>query len=835
MLLLISFISHIRFSGSYDQSGLTELFSPEVKAVGAVGKFGAFFSMLFVYFGLGWSSFIFPLIFFFLLGTVYVLRAFSSRYRSLHALLAPTFFHSLLVGVWLSIFLALGSWSATPEGVVGHELFVILSLYIGRLGVVFFLLSFMLTYLIIVFRLFRPIVFLVKHFLKGIDAFFNMGSRSLKRFFIKFKNLVFASIRSTSEQTLEPEKPEKTPPVYDYDYEKTIEKYKDLDYGEASTPISPEKPQEEAHDPTENHEDTDGLFEVIVPKSEDETGAQEPKSDPKSVEEEEEEETSENEEPLSEQTDEISSIDVKQLFDDYDNDRIDHEEILRKLGAFDPKKNLSSYTFPTIDMLTDHKEEIHYDGDELEENRRKIVQVLQDYKVEIQKIKATVGPTVTRYEIIPQKGVRVAQVKKLEDDIALSLSALGIRIIAPIPGKGTIGIEVPNKIPSLVSLRSVVRSKEFSETKMSLPCVLGKTIDDKPYLIDIAKLPHLLMAGATGQGKSVGLNVLLASLLFKKHPAEIKFVMVDPKKVELSLFNLIERHFLAKLPGEEEPIITDTAKVVSTLKSLCMEMDQRYDLLKSALVRNINEYNEKFCNRKLNPDKGHKFMPYIVLVIDEFADLMMTAGKDVEMPIARLAQLSRAVGIHLVIATQRPSVNVITGIIKANFPARMAFRVVSKVDSRTILDGPGADQLIGRGDMLFTQGADVQRVQCAFVDTPEIERMARYIGSQRGFDTAFLLPEVDAEDAQGKEEKETNLKNLDAKFEEAAQIVVALQQGSVSVLQRKMNVGHGRAGRIIDQLELAQVVGPHKGSKARQVLIQDEEELEAVLENLKNG
>ncbi len=508
------------------------------------------------------------------------------------------------------------------------------------------------------------------------------------------------------------------------------------------------------------------------------------------------------------------------------------DKLVADFGEFDPKLELSKYKFPTIELLKDYASNtgITINQEELEENKNKIVSTLNNYKIGIASIKATVGPTVTLYEIVPEAGIRISKIKNLEDDIALSLSALGIRIIAPIPGRGTIGIEVPNKNPSIVSMRSVIASPKFQSAEMELPIAFGKTISNETFVVDLAKMPHLLMAGATGQGKSVGLNAILTSLLYKKHPAEVKFVLVDPKKVELTLFNKIERHFLAKLPDSEEAIITDTHTVVNTLNSLCVEMDARYDLLKNAYVRNIKEYNTKFKARKLNPEEGHRFLPYIVLVIDEFADLIMTAGKEVETPIARLAQLARAIGIHLIVATQRPSVNVITGIIKANFPARVAFRVTSKIDSRTILDSSGADQLIGRGDMLYTQGNELIRIQCAFVDTPEVADITDYIGSQKAYPDAHLLPEYVSEEGGG-----TNLDNdineRDKLFRDAAEVLVIAQQGSTSLLQRKLKLGYNRAGRIIDQLEASGIVGPFEGSKARQVLIPTLEALNQHLEN----
>lgn len=498
---------------------------------------------------------------------------------------------------------------------------------------------------------------------------------------------------------------------------------------------------------------------------------------------------------------------------------------------YDPTLDLSGYQFPHLELMNNYGSgQIKIDPEELERNKDQIVQTLQNYNIDIQKIKATVGPTVTLYEIVPAPGVRISKIKNLEDDIALSLAALGIRIIAPIPGKGTIGIEVPNVNKDVVSMRSLIASEKFQHAQMDLPIALGKTISNEIFVADLAKMPHLLVAGATGQGKSVGINAILVSLLYKKHPSQLKFVMIDPKKVELSLYSKIEKHFLAKLPGEEDPIIVDTKKVINTLKALCVEMDLRYDLLKDAQVRNLKEYNEKFLSRKLNPEKGHRFLPYIVLVIDEFADLIMTAGKEVEMPIARLAQLARAIGIHLIIATQRPSVNIITGTIKANFPARIAFRVQSKIDSRTILDQGGADQLIGRGDMLLSVGGDTIRVQCGFVDTPEAEKIVDFISEQQGYPEAMMLPEVHDEESEGMAD-DFNLDDRDEFFDEAAHLIVSTQQGSTSLIQRKLKLGYNRAGRLMDQLEAAGVVGPSRGSKPREVLIKDTLHLEQFLGN----
>ena len=514
---------------------------------------------------------------------------------------------------------------------------------------------------------------------------------------------------------------------------------------------------------------------------------------------------------------------------------IEEKTASKAVGAigtdYDPSLELRNYKFPTLDLLESHgSEKIVHDPAELETHKNQIIATLKNYDISIQRISATIGPTVTLYEIVPAPGVRISRIKNLEDDIALSLSALGIRIIAPIPGKGTIGIEVPNIRKSVVSMKTLLASEKFQQSSFSLPIAIGKKIDNEHFIVDLATMPHLLMAGATGQGKSVGINAVLVSLLYKKHPSQLKLVLVDPKKVELSLYRLIEKHFLAKLPGEEEAIITDTKKVIHTLNALCIEMDTRYDLLKEGGCRNIREYNEKFIARKLNPEKGHQYLPFIVLVVDEFADLIMTAGKEVETPIARLAQLARAVGIHLIIATQRPSVNIITGTIKANFPARIAFKVSSKIDSRTILDAGGAEQLIGKGDMLISYNGEITRLQCAFVDTPEVDRICDFIGSQHGYPQAFLLPEY--QDEKELEGRDFDANDRDALFADAARLIVASQMGSTSLLQRKMKLGYNRAGRLMDQLEAAGIVGPSAGSKAREVLYKSMSELEEYLDNL---
>jgi S-DNA-T family DNA segregation ATPase FtsK/SpoIIIE len=508
---------------------------------------------------------------------------------------------------------------------------------------------------------------------------------------------------------------------------------------------------------------------------------------------------------------------------------------LEKLGKYDPTLDLSHYHFPTLNLLkvygTDN--ETHIDMKEQNANKERITRTLQNYGIEIKTIKATVGPTITLYEIVPKEGVRISKIKNLEYDIMLSLAATGIRIIAPIPGKGTIGIEVPNADPQIVSMHSVIASRKFQDSRFDLPIAFGRTITNDVFMVDLTKMPHLLVAGATGQGKSVGLNAIITSLLYKKHPAELKLVLIDPKKVEFNIYGGIEKHFLAKLPDGEDAIITDTTKVVETLNSICKEMDDRYDLLKKAHVRNVKEYNEKFVNRHLNPEKGHRFLPYIVVIVDEFGDLIMTAGKEVELPIARIAQLARATGIHMIIATQRPSVNIITGVIKANFPARVAFRVSSMIDSRTIIDGPGANQLVGRGDMLFTSGNELIRVQCAFVDTPEVENIVQFVGGQQSYPTALYLPEYVNPDGEGSDLSQVDMSKRDPLFEEAARLIVASQQGSTSNIQRKFSIGYNRAGRIVDQLEVAGIIGPNEGSKARQVLVLDDYHLEQILKQLR--
>ena len=685
---------------------------------------------------------------------------------SIEALKKRWFWGTLIV-IWISIFLGFFK-SSILSGIIGFETNDFLQDYLGKIGTLVLLFFLFLTYLIIRFKISSDIIS------KYLDNLKNKKNQSLEE------------IQTNQDLTNESSD------------EAIISDFINENSTTSNTENSNEKTLEvEEQVLEETIEVEDHKEEIIINKSENDDLSMK-------VEVMEEEKTVTNN--LS-------------------------DKLVSDFGEFDPTLELSKFKFPIIDLLKDYTggKGITINQEELENNKNQIVTTLKNYKIEISTIKATVGPTVTLYEIVPEAGVRISKIKNLEDDIALSLAALGIRIIAPMPGKGTVGIEVPNKKPQMVSMRSAIASKNFQEAEMQLPIAFGKTISNETMVVDLAKMPHLLMAGATGQGKSVGLNCILTSLLYKKHPAEVKFVLVDPKKVELTLFNKIERHYLAKLPDSEEAIITDNSKVINTLNSLCIEMDNRYEMLKNAYCRNIVEYNKKFKERKLNPNDGHKFLPYIVLVVDEFADLIMTAGKEVETPIARLAQLARAIGIHLIIATQRPSVNVITGMIKANFPARVAFRVMTGIDSKTILDTGGANQLIGRGDMLYTQGNELIRIQCAFVDTPEVEKITEFIGSQKAYPDAYLLPEYVGED--GGTTLDNNISERDKLFREAAEVLVIAQQGSASLLQRKLKLGYNRAGRLIDQLEAAGIVGPFEGSKARQVLVLDLIALDQLLKN----
>ncbi len=774
--LFFAFISFF-FNWKIDQSEISQFYNRASSPKNWLSKFGATVSHFFIFKGFGVSALVLPVLT--SLSGVYLFFDLNKKR------LAGFWFWGSLVMIWVSVVLGfVESEGGLLAGVVGYESNDFLQDYVGFIGTVLILAFFAIIYIVIRLR-YTP----------------EKLSDSLK----KTQQVIAKDFEPTSQpktngHTTSTPVSEDTGSSIKEKIDAIIAKSKDFGKKEV------EKKKVEKENVVSNSNEI-----TLNPTINDFYGN--PKNREEKVPEKLIIKSEDNPEDIAMEVEaNVEEEVVKNL----------SAKLVKDFGEFDPKLELGNYKFPAINLLKDYTTQaggITIDQGELEENKNRIVETLKNYKIEIAQIKATVGPTVTLYEIVPEAGIRISKIKNLEDDIALSLAALGIRIIAPIPGKGTIGIEVPNKNATIVSMRSAISSSKFQNAEMELPLSLGKTISNETFVVDLAKMPHLLMAGATGQGKSVGLNAILTSLLYKKHPAEVKFVLVDPKKVELTLFNKIERHYLAKLPDTEEAIITDNTKVINTLNSLCIEMDARYDLLKSAMVRNIKEYNVKFKARKLNPENGHRFLPYIVLVVDEFADLIMTAGKEVETPIARLAQLARAIGIHLIIATQRPSVNVITGMIKANFPARIAFRVTSKIDSRTILDTGGADQLIGRGDMLFTQGNDLVRIQCAFVDTPEVERITEYIGSQKAYPDAYLLPEyVGEENGTG---LDIDKSDRDKLFKEAAEVIVTAQQGSASLLQRKLKLGYNRAGRLIDQLEAAGIVGPFEGSKARQVLVTD--------------
>jgi DNA segregation ATPase FtsK/SpoIIIE, S-DNA-T family len=785
--LLVAFISFY-IHGQADQSAVAKLADRNTTVDNWLGKFGAYLADILVYQGFGVASFLFVRLFF-LTGLYLFLGMPLSKLRT-------TWFWDLFAMIIVSIIFGFFATSA-PElgGIIGYEMNLFSQDYIGKTG----------TLLLLIFGLVIYLIFKIK-----------VSPESIHNFIENSKKEIESKITASPEKSTESS----------YNLEEyavpTVEEEKDeeLDGIHLKSTTSQFEINKEALKPTISSSSEINLDTLPKPIVEPIVTQSFPTTP-----------------PIHKEPTIITTNDEAFVIEKAEEEDIVEENLASRLvadfGLFDPTLELSNYKFPTIDLLKEYSSGgITINQEELEENKNKIVDTLRNYKIEIAQIKATVGPSVTLYEIVPEAGIRISKIKSLEDDIALSLSALGIRIIAPIPGKGTIGIEVPNKNPTMVSMKSAIGSTKFQEAEMELPIALGKTISNETFVVDLAKMPHLLMAGATGQGKSVGLNAVLTSLLYKKHPAEVKFVLVDPKKVELTLFNKIERHYLAKLPDCDDAIITDNAKVVNTLNSLCVEMDNRYSLLKDAMVRNIKEYNDKFKSRKLNPENGHRFLPYIVLVVDEFADLIMTAGKEVEVPIARLAQLARAIGIHLIIATQRPSVNVITGLIKANFPARIAFRVTSKIDSRTILDTQGADQLIGRGDLLYSNGNDVVRVQCAFIDTPEVEKITEFIGSQKAYATAYLLPEFVGEETGIN--LDIDISERDSLFREAAEIIVNAQQGSASLLQRKLKLGYNRAGRLIDQLEAAGIVGPFEGSKARNVNISDMMALDEFFNNEQN-
>ena len=799
-ILLVSFSSYLsNWQNDQNQIGIWN--DPDAKVQNILGKLGAWLGEVFIYDNIGAAALFIPL-WLLILGIMVIFKIRKIKFLNLTL-------NFIFFCIWLPLFLSLIlPHNPVWGGRMGFELKDYLINLIDILGLVFVIVFSFILYAVLEWKI-------TPDKIKSKMPKVSIPSPNLEKDFEKEKvtdegEVLIDSIKENNEKEVFAEntlsdKVGRVNHSFDHEDDEDIEfivkeKQPEAKSKKEAFSFEVEQPKEELNIEEDMPNDFEPEITEIIIEPDEEDG---------------------NDLQMTVETVKEEEVDLEDL----------SEQLVQKHGEYDPRLDLANYKFPTIDLLIDYNKgkNLSLDKRELESNKDKIVETLSNYKINIESIKATVGPTVTLYEIVPEAGVRISKIKNLEDDIALSLSALGIRIIAPIPGKGTIGIEVPNSNPSMVSMRSVIASQKFQSCDMELPIAFGKTISNETFVADLAKMPHLLMAGATGQGKSVGINAIISSLLYKKHPAELKFVMVDPKKVELALYNKIERHFLAKLPGLEDAIVTDNTKVIHTLNSLCIEMDDRYDLLKDAYVRNIKEYNVKFKKRKLNPENGHRFMPYIVLVVDEFADLIMTAGKEVEAPIARLAQLARAVGIHLVIATQRPSVNVITGIIKANFPSRAAFRVTSKIDSRTILDSGGAEQLIGKGDMLYTKGNDLVRLQCAFVDTPEVENVAEYIGGQKGYPDAFLLPEYEGEG--GDSILDIDPSDRDSLFDDAARIVVSTQQGSASMLQRKLKIGYNRAGRIIDQLEANNIVGPFEGSKAREVLIADEYTLEQLLKN----
>lgn len=805
-VLAFSFISYL-MNWKADQSQAGTMLDKSIKSSNIFGKLGDWLGNIFIFESIGIASFIVAFLFV-VFGTMILKKKIFKPWM--------TFGHSLFFICWLPIFfgaITKGQGNAgVLSGVYGYQIMDSLNAIIGSVGLWLVLVVSIALYFILEFNL-RPssikskfneinenTIGRVKSMIPNSNENFEADEELENEINDLPSNITFTDT-SLNNTITEPLKPSNTP----------VEKQPKVETIVTPNQTSFEEEKNDFSQPVNLNLNTKPVLPVAKP------------------------EDAFDIKPSNSTADGIKfNVEVAPAIEILDDTEIQSNDLVEKHGLYDHRLDLAKFQMPTLDLLKDYgNEEISVNKEELEDNKNKIVGLLKNFNVGIAEIKATIGPTVTLYEIVPEAGIRVSAIKKLQDDIALNLSALGIRIIAPMPGKGTIGIEVPRKNPTMVSMRSVIASQKFQNTDMDLPVVFGKTISNEVFMADLSKMPHLLMAGSTGQGKSVGINAILTSLLYKKHPSELKFVMVDPKKVELSLYSKIERHYLAKLPDAEEAIITDTNKVINTLNSLCVEMDQRYDLLKNAFCKNLKEYNKKFSERKLNPENGHRYLPYIVLVVDEFADLIMTAGKEVELPIARLAQLARAVGIHLIVATQRPSVNVITGMIKANFPARAAFRVISSVDSRTILDSPGADQLIGKGDMLYFNGNEILRLQCAFVDTPEVERLAEFIGEQKGYASAFMLPEYVSEDASSSVGAfDPNEK--DQLFDDAARIIVSTQQGSTSMLQRQLKLGYNRAGRIMDQLEASGIVGGFNGAKAREVLISDLHFLEQFLEDLRN-
>lgn len=796
LFLLISVVSALSFvsylmNWKADQSQAGTMLDKEIQSSNIFGKIGDWLGNIFIFDSIGIAAFIVAFLFF-VVGLIILKKNYFKPWKTVG--------HSLFFICWLPIFMgAVTKGEGVLSGVYGYQIMDFLNSIIGTAGL----------WLVIVVSI--ALYFILE---------FNLNPNNIKT---KLNNLNDNTVGKVKGMMPRSEK--------SFEADEELEEIADSEEEKITVSESAPLSKKVTKDPVTGLPDipiNQDLETIVTPNqtsfyesAENNSVTLSPTPSVPIVD-------------IAPKTDDINfKVEVAKTVDIVDESDRASQELVDKHGFYDHKLDLAKFQMPTLDLLRDYgNEEISVNKEELEENKNKIVGLLKNFNVGISEIKATIGPTVTLYEIVPEAGIRVASIKKLQDDIALNLSALGIRIIAPMPGKGTIGIEVPRKNPSMVSMRSVIASQKFQNSDMDLPVVFGKTISNEIFMADLAKMPHLLMAGATGQGKSVGINAILTSLLYKKHPSELKFVMVDPKKVELSLYSKIERHYLAKLPDGEDAIITDTHKVINTLNSLCIEMDQRYDLLKNAFCKNIKEYNKKFSERKLNPENGHRYLPYIVLVVDEFADLIMTAGKEVELPIARLAQLARAVGIHLIVATQRPSVNVITGMIKANFPARAAFRVISSVDSRTILDSPGADQLIGKGDMLYFNGNEIMRLQCAFVDTPEVEKIAEFIGEQKGYASAFMLPEYSGEETTSTVGAfDPNEK--DVLFEDAARIIVSTQQGSTSMLQRQLKLGYNRAGRIMDQLEASGIVGGFNGAKAREVQISDLNSLEQFLEELR--
>lgn len=823
VVLTFSFVSYL-MNWKADQSQAGTMLDKSIKSSNLFGKLGDWLGNIFIFESIGVASFIIAFLFL-VFGTIILKKKMFKPWKTVG--------HSLFFICWLPIlFGAITKGQGVLSGVYGYQIMDSLNSMIGSVGLWLVLVASILLYFILEFNL-RPssiksklndinenTIGKVKSMMPSSDENFEADEELIEEI-------------ETPEQEEIPSKIKVTEVVEKPTVKFTEPEPVNVPKGFPEVPVSTNldtivTPNQTSFDEEPKNDFSQSLNINLNTRPTIPTSTPEQAFDIKPT-------TPTSTAIASSPQENIKfNVEVAPVIDILDDSDKKSQELVDKHGLYDHRLDLAKFQMPPVELLKDYgNEEISVNKDELEENKNKIVGLLKNFNVGIAEIKATIGPTVTLYEIVPEAGIRVSAIKKLQDDIALNLSALGIRIIAPMPGKGTIGIEVPRKNPTMVSMRSVIASHKFQNTDMDLPVVFGKTISNEVFMADLSKMPHLLMAGATGQGKSVGINAILTSLLYKKHPSELKFVMVDPKKVELSLYSKIERHYLAKLPDSDDAIITDTNKVINTLNSLCVEMDQRYDLLKNAFCKNLKEYNKKFTERKLNPENGHRYLPYIVLVVDEFADLIMTAGKEVELPIARLAQLARAVGIHLIVATQRPSVNVITGMIKANFPARAAFRVISSVDSRTILDSPGADQLIGKGDMLYFNGNEILRLQCAFVDTPEVERLAEFIGEQKGYASAFLLPEYVSEDSTSTVGAfDPNEK--DALFEDAARIIVSTQQGSTSMLQRQLKLGYNRAGRIMDQLEASGIVGGFNGAKAREVLISDLHSLEQFLEDLRS-